>query len=339
VIKPLVGATNDGPGDAAVIRPVLTSRRGLVISCGMNPNYGEFDTYHMAACAIDEAVRNCVAVGADPTRIAILDNFCWGYTDRPETLGALVRAALACQDVAIAFGTPFISGKDSLNNEFSYDANGQRRTIKIPDTLLISAMGQIDDVSRCVTMDLKSPGNRLYQIGLTKHELAGSHYVGCMRPYSAEMHLPGTRVPQVDQKAAPRTFAAIHNAIQTGLIRSCHDLSEGGLAVAVAEMAFAGLHGAKINLAAVPHDNSIDRNQSDSDAVLLFSESATRFVVEVTPENASAFESVFTAANVPFGHLGEVTSSDRLQIATANGPTIDLPLADLKEAWQKPLRW
>ena len=121
VIKPLVGVENDGPSDAAVVRPVLDSRSRVVVSCGMNPRYGDFDPYHMAASAIDEAVRNCVAVGADPSRIAILDNFCWGYTDRPETLGSLVRAALACHDVAIAFGTPFISGKDSLNNEFSYE--------------------------------------------------------------------------------------------------------------------------------------------------------------------------------------------------------------------------
>ena len=127
VIKPLVGANNDGPSDAAVLRPVLGSRRGIVVGCGMNPHYGDFDTYHMAASAIDEAVRNCVAVGADPARIAILDNFCWGNTDRPQTLGSLVRAALACHDVAVALGTPFISGKDSLNNEFRYvDAAGQR---------------------------------------------------------------------------------------------------------------------------------------------------------------------------------------------------------------------
>ena len=119
-IKPLVGVANDGPGDAAVVRPVLDSRRGVVISCGMNPRYGDFDPYHMAASAIDEAVRNCVAVGADPARIAILDNFCWGNCDRPETLGSLVRAALACHDLSLALETPFISGKDSLNNEFSY---------------------------------------------------------------------------------------------------------------------------------------------------------------------------------------------------------------------------
>ncbi len=177
VVKPFVGAANDGPSDAAVLRPVLGSRRGIVIACGMNPRYGDFDPYHMAASAIDEAVRNCVAVGADPSRIAILDNFCWGDCERPETLGSLVRAALACHDVSIALGTPFISGKDSLNNEFSYnDAAGQRHTIAIPPSLLISAMGQVPDVSKCVTMDFKQSGNLIYIIGTTKNELGGSHY-------------------------------------------------------------------------------------------------------------------------------------------------------------------
>ncbi|HEY2414198.1 MAG TPA: phosphoribosylformylglycinamidine synthase subunit PurL [Pirellulaceae bacterium] len=342
VIKPLVGATNDGPGDAAVIRPVLNSRRGVVISCGMNPNYGEFDTYHMAACAIDEAVRNCVAVGADPERIAILDNFCWGYTDRPETLGALVRAALACRDVAIAFGTPFISGKDSLNNEFSYEAGGERRTIKIPDTLLISAIGQIDDVRHCVTMDLKSPGNRLYQIGLTKHELSGSHYVGWAVPtteQSVGTAHPTSSVPRVDLKAAPRIFHTLHKAITTNLIRSCHDLSEGGLAVALAEMAFAGSRGAKITLDNIPTDDSINRNSNDAQVALLFSESATRFLVEVAPDKVSAFENLFRAASIPFGHLGEVTTSNSLEIEGQSGAIVNLTLTVLKEAWQKPLRW
>src|SRR5262245_32381284 len=282
VIKPLVGAANDGPSDAAVLRPVLSSRRGLAIACGMNPRYGDYDTYHMAACAIDEAVRNCVAVGADPRRIAILDNFCWGYTDRPETLGALVRAALACYDVAVAYGTPFISGKDSLNNEFSYDAGGQRRTIQIPHTLLISAVGQAADVRRCVTMDLKSPGNLLYQLGATKKELGGSHFelVVQMSPTSGAALAtgPSHSVPQVDPPIAKRTFAALHEAMMQGLVRACHDPSEGGLAVAAAEMAFAGGCGARIRLGEIPHDGSVDRRKSDVDAVLLFSESASRFL-------------------------------------------------------------
>ena len=155
-IKPLVGVQNDGPGDASVVRPRIDSPRGLVISCGMNPCYGDHDTYWMAASAIDEAVRNCVAVGADPSKIAILDNFCWGTTDRPETLGSLVRSALACYDLAVELETPFISGKDSLNNEFRPE--GADEAISIPPSLLISAMGQVEDVSRCVTMDLKTPG-------------------------------------------------------------------------------------------------------------------------------------------------------------------------------------
>src|SRR5207248_276413 len=149
VIKPLVGVRDDGPGDAAVVAPVLGSWVGLAVGCGINPRYGDLDPYAMAAAAIDEAVRNVVAVGADPARVALLDNFCWGNTDRPEVLGSLVRAAEACRDVALAYGMPFISGKDSLNNEFR---TGDR-VIVIPPTLLISALGRVPDVRRCVTMD------------------------------------------------------------------------------------------------------------------------------------------------------------------------------------------
>jgi phosphoribosylformylglycinamidine synthase len=327
VIKPLVGHRNDGPGDASVIRPVLESRRGLVIGCGMNPLYGDLDTYAMAASAIDEAVRNCVAVGADPRRIAILDNFCWGNSDRPETLGSLVRAALACYDVATVLGTPFISGKDSLNNEFR--PHGAEEPISIPASLLISALGQVDDVSRSVTMDLKRPGNYLYQVGATRDELGGSHF-------ALVTGLQGGHVPAVDAQAAKRTFAAVHQAITAGLVRACHDLSEGGLAVAAAEMAFAGGLGAKISLHSVPRD--LPAGLPQADLVLLFAESNTRFLCEVAPPNAAAFEAALQG--VPLARIGEVTPGDRLEIlATAGAKAIDGAIADLKEAWQKPLRW
>jgi len=335
VIKPLVGVDNDGPGDASVLRPVLSSRRGLVISCGMNPNYGDFDTYHMAASAIDEAIRNCVAVGADPSRIAILDNFCWGYTDRPETLGSLVRAALACHDVALAYGTPFISGKDSLNNEFSYkDGDGQKRTIAIPSTLLISALGQVDDVRRCVTMDLKQVDNLLYQLGATKAELGGSHFCQ-VKGHS------GGQVPTVDTEMAKRTFTALHDAIRSGLVRSCHDLSEGGLAVAAAEMAFAGGMGAKIRLGQVPLDIPADCD-GGLDTNLLFSESNSRFLCEVSAENKEKFER--TLGDVPPAVIGDVTDTGKLEIVSAVGGetatnVVDSDIATLKEAWQEPLRW
>jgi phosphoribosylformylglycinamidine synthase len=330
VIKPLVGIANDGPSDAAVLRPVLNSRRGLVIACGMNPRYGALDTYHMAASAIDEAVRNCVAVGANPRRIAILDNFCWGYTDRPETLGSLVRAALGCQDTAVAFGTPFISGKDSLNNEFSYfDPDNNRRTISIPATLLISAMGQVKDVSKCITMDLKSAGNKLYIVGLTKDELGGSHLAKIL-------NLSGGRVPQVDVDLASGVFDSLHRAIKQGHVRSCHDLSEGGLAVALAEMAFAGGCGATIETGRVPYELS-SSSLTDRFNAILFSESNSRFICEVAPEHVAPFES--TLSEVPFAPIGEVTATDRVEILSADRAVINLDLATLKEAWQKPLRW
>ena len=336
VVKPLVGVQNDGPGDAAVLRPVLRSRRGLVIACGMNPHYGGLDTYHMAASAIDEAVRNCVAVGADPQRIAILDNFCWGTTDRPETLGSLVRAALACYDVATVLGTPFISGKDSLNNEFRPE--GADEPISIPPSLLISALGQVDDVGRCVTMDLKETGNYLYQVGITRNEMGGSHY-------ALVESLDGGRVPKVDPETAKKTFAALHQAIDAGLVRACHDLSEGGLAVAAAEMAFAGGLGARISLGSVPCDSDAGETP-----VLLFSESNTRFLVEVQADKTEALEAALSDA--PHAMIGEVMADGRLEILGLPAPipdgdpgktgsplVVEAELETLKEAWQKPLRW
>jgi phosphoribosylformylglycinamidine synthase len=326
VVKPLVGAANDGPSDAAVIRPVLSSRRGMVIACGMNPRYGDFDTYHMAASAIDEAVRNAVAVGADPSRIAILDNFCWGDCERAETLGSLVRAAMACHDVAVALGTPFVSGKDSLNNEFSYtDASGTRRTIAIPPSLLISALGQVDDVAKCVTMDLKQPGNLLYQVGETKNELGGSHF-------AFVNSLSGGQVPTVDPQRALATFVAVHRAISAGLVRACHDLSEGGLAAAAAEMAFAGGLGARIDLANVPAAN----DAADA-AARLFSESNSRFLCEVSPENQTAFEREFS--QTPFAAIGVVSADQQLIIENNGSLVLTADISDLKEAWQSPLRY
>jgi len=322
VVKPLVGAANDGPSDAAVLRPVLSSRRGLVVACGMNPCYGDLDTYWMAAGGIDEAVRNCVAVGADPARIALLDNFCWGNTDRPETLGSLVRAAIACHDAAVALGIPFISGKDSLNNEFR--PVGQQ-PISIPPTLLISALGQVDDVSRCVTMDLKEPGNLLYIVGLTKNELGGSHF-------AMVAGLTGGQVPRVDGELAKRAFAALHRAIDAGLVRACHDLSEGGLAVAAAEMAFAGGLGAEILLDRVP----CDADATDA-AIRLFSESNTRFLCEVPPSDADAFEGAL--GGLPHARIGRVTDGRTLEICDGQSVLVRAALAALKEAWQKPLSW
>jgi phosphoribosylformylglycinamidine (FGAM) synthase-like enzyme len=326
VIKPLVGMHSDGPSDAAIVRPDLRSMRGVVISCGMNPRYGDLDPYWMAASAIDEAVRNCVAVGADPARIAILDNFCWGNTEKPEVLGSLVRAALACRDVAVAWSKPFISGKDSLNNEFSYvDSAGQRQTVAIPPSLLISALGQIDDVSHAVTMDAKEAGNAIYLLGSTKNELGGSHFAKVNA-------LEGGEVPRVDVELAPKIFAALHQAISRGLVRACHDLSEGGLAVAAAEMAFAGGLGMDLDVSKLRNGGAEDA------AVSLFSESNTRFLVEVPPDQSQQFESQL--AGLPLMRLGTVTDRLRLVVREGSKSTlIDASLSELKHAWKSPLAW
>ncbi|MEX1230325.1 MAG: phosphoribosylformylglycinamidine synthase subunit PurL [Planctomycetaceae bacterium] len=327
VVKPLVGVNDDGPSDAAVVQPVLTSKRGLVISNGINPKFGDLDPYWMAASAIDEAIRNCVAVGGDPRRIAILDNFCWGNTDRPETLGSLVRAALACRDFALAFGTPFISGKDSLNNEFTYvDADGKKQTVAIPASLLISALGQIDDISQAVTMDFKEPGNLIYLIGTTYDELGGSHW--------AEIHgLTGGRIPHVRPEAATLLYRQVHEMLKNGWVRSCHDLSEGGLAVSLAESAFSGGLGAICQVADVPVSDA-----SLGDIERLFSESNTRLLLEVRLEHQQRVEE--TLSNVAHAIIGRVMSEPQLVVLGAKRQIlIDAPLDELKAAWQSPLTW
>ena len=327
VLKPLVGVRDDGPGDASVILPVRGSMRGLAISCGINPRYGRLDPYAMAGCVIDEAVRNCVAVGADPDRIALLDNFCWGNTERPETLGSLVLAAQGCHDLAFAYGTPFISGKDSLNNEYTHDG----KSLAIPPTLLISAMGQVPDVRRCVSMDLKNKGNLLLIVGQTRLELGGSHWL-------MTQGIEGGVVPKVDPALGLSIFRAVHAAMARGLIRSCHDLSEGGLAVSLAEMAFAGGLGANISLRDVPCDDS-----AAHDGALLFSESPSRFLIEVRPEDLGPLTDLFGI--VPLGQLGHVTGDSeggdpRLTVRGLDEmPVIDTAVSDLKTAWQRPLLW
>jgi len=328
VIKPLVGADQDGPGDAAVIRPVLTSRRALAISCGMNPRLGELDPYQSALHAVDEALRNCVAVGGNVERTAILDNFCWGNCNKPDRMGSLVRAAIACRDAALAYGTPFISGKDSLNNEFQA-ADGT--TIAIPPTLLISAISVIDDCSRCVTADAKEVGNFLFILGRTSGELGGSHYL-------LVEHLPsGSDVPPVDVHTSRRVMGALTSAIAAGLVRSCHDLSEGGLAVAAAEMAFAGGLGVELNLAAMPTDMRGAHSAAGNPALpvhaLLFAESAGRFLVEVAPDKYDAFGRA--VKDLPFGELGRVTDTGRIVIAAGQAKLIDMPIQQAKSAWQE----
>ena len=322
VLKPLVGVNSDGPGDAAIIRPLLDSDMGIIVSNGINPKYGDIDPYWMAASAIDEALRQIVAVGGSLRRVALLDNFCWGNPEKPERLGSLVRAAQACYDMAIAYETPFISGKDSLYNEYETE----KGSICIPPTLLISAVAVMEQVERALSMDCKKEGNLIYIVGTTYDELGGSHYYG--------IHgFIGNNVPRVDPRRGKRLMDSLSAATDKGLVRACHDLSEGGLGVAAAEMAFAGELGMAIHLANVPLGSLINR-----DDLILFSESNTRFLLEVTPEDRHQFDKMM--AGFDCAAIGNVTSDRTIKIYGLSGEQVlSTPLAELKEAWQNPLRW
>ncbi|HQZ52310.1 MAG TPA: phosphoribosylformylglycinamidine synthase subunit PurL [Thermoflexales bacterium] len=316
-VKPFVGAANHGPGDAAVLAPDPSSTLGLSLSNGICPQYGERDPYAMAWAAVDEALRNAVAVGADPDRIAILDNFCWGNPNLPDRLGSLVACAQGCHDAALAYGAPFISGKDSLNNEYT-GADGAKHAI--PGTLLISALGIVPDVHATVTMDLKQAGNALYLVGDTRDELGMSHYAGLRQGAHADAIVPQ---PVPDALARLR---ALHGAIRAGHVRACHDCSEGGFAVALAEMCLAGRLGASVNLSALQAD-------AGDDIVLLFSESACRLIVEVAPTHTAAFERAL--AGTPCARIGDVASASTLTVTGLGGAkVIDADIARLELAWR-----
>ncbi len=322
VLKPLVGATNDGPGDAAVIKPLAGSNKGIIISNGINPKYGDIDTYWMAASAIDEALRQIIAVGGTLDEVALLDNSCWGNPEKPDRLGTLVRALQACYDIASVYGTPFVSGKDSLYNEYE---TGQE-SICIPPTLLISAMGVTDDIDKVVSMDCKQSGNLIYIVGATYKELGGSHYF-------ATHGYVGNSVPKVHPEKGKQLMNALSAAMKKRLVKACHDLSEGGIGVAAAEMAFAGGLGMKIELKNVPLAENIER-----DDFILFSESNTRFLVEIAPKDKEIFEKALSG--IDFAEIGKVTKDKKLDVLGRNGKAVlTAPINELKEAWQKPLRW
>jgi phosphoribosylformylglycinamidine synthase II len=311
-LKPLQGEYA-GPNDAAVLKPLDNSFKGLVISCGMNPNYGKIDAYWMAASAIDEAVRNNIAVGG--RRIALLDNFTWGNPEKPERLGSLVRACEACYDFSVAFKAPFISGKDSLYNESPLGP--------VTPTLLITAVGIIPNIQSTTSMDLKTPGNSLYIIGDTFNELGGSEY------YRLKGFL-GASIPRVRGSKAKHTFRAIIKAIDRGLVKSCHDLSEGGLAVAAAEMAFSSGFGLELDLQKVPGKNLV-RND-----FVLFSESNSRFLIEVSEKDKGDFEDLMKGKSCVL--IGKVTKEPEFVVRGITGIiVVDASLEKLMHSWKKTL--
>ena len=324
VLKQFQGVANDGPGDAAVIKPLPDSKRGLAISCGIAPKYSDLDTYWMMAASIDEAVRNLIAVGAKLGVIAGLDNFCWPDPVQSEKtpdgeykLAQLVRCHEALYDVCVAYGIPLISGKDSMKNDYKI---GDTK-ISIPPTVLFTAAAVIEDVAKTISMDVKRPDDVVYVVGETHNEMGGSEYLALRDEI-------GATVPKIDTAKARALYTKLSDAIGHGFVASCHDCSDGGLGVALAESAFAGGFGMNLDLSAIPVPNA---------TIALFSESQSRFVVTVHPENVSAFEAALAGA--PSQRLGVVTADPVFAVRAHAGATIQTSLAGLKEAWQRPLRW
>jgi phosphoribosylformylglycinamidine synthase len=327
VVKPLCGARNDGPSDAAVIRPLLDSFEGIAVSNGIVPRYSDIDTYAMVHCAVDEAVRNAVCVGADPSFMAGLDNFCWcdpvksaGNPDGDYKLAQLVRANQALLDLCVLYGIPLISGKDSMKNDYSI---GDVR-ISIPPTLLFSLVAKVPDVRKAITMDFKESGNAVYLIGATYPELGASEY-------ALMKGIVDIEVPKVhDPKEALSCYTALHKAILEGLVRSAHDCSDGGFAVALCEMCFSGELGAQIDLSSVANDGCA------ADTELLFSESAARIVIEVTAANAGRVEKMF--AGLPLRRIGAVTRGDMVHFTgRKQKPVLSVSRIDAKAAWKSTL--
>ena len=330
-LKPLVGVRADGPGDASAVTPLLGNPRGVAVASGLNPRLGDVSPYDMATNAVDEALRNLAATGAPPFTAALLDNFSWGNASKPDRLGSLVRASEGLRDAALAYGTPFVSGKDSLNNEFQ--AGG--RTIAIPPTLLVSAFTVVPDVRRLITMDLAAAGNLLYVVGVTRPEMGGSH-LALVRGLDSLAAGPAPRVRFDESRAA---LGGVHRATAAGLVRACHDASEGGLAVAVAEMAFAGCLGADVELLHAPFEEVVEDGAAigASDDALLFAESPGRFVCEVAPADAEAFEAALGAA--AHARVGRVTDTMRVRIhGLRNWLLVDESIEALREAFTAPLR-
>lgn len=321
IIKPLVGPAGEGPSDAAVILPLLDSTRGIAIANGLATGLRD-DPYLMALAAIDECVRNLVCVGADPSRIALLDNFCWPSCDDPRNLGALVRAAEACYDGALAYRAPFISGKDSLNNQFTTQDG---KTIAIPPTLLISGIGIVPDVSRCVTMDAKESGNLLMVVGSsTTSAIGGSHF----EMLFGDSEAGPSPLPTADLNVAPRIARSVAELINNGLVSSAHDCSEGGLLVAAAEMTIASGLGLQLDLADLPAEDDPPLEHR------CFCEQPARYLLEIRGDDLAEVGS--RLHDLPGAVIGTFNSSSRLTLADDQ---LDVSVKELQAAWLGTLDW
>lgn len=325
VVKPFVGKNSDAPSDGAVLKPVYGSRKGVTVTHGICPRVGDWDTYNMAQCAVDEAFRSHIALGGDPESASVLDNFCWPDPVKSEKtpdgeykLAQLVRTCKGVNSICLDYGLPLISGKDSMKNDASM--NGKK--VSVRPTLLISLMGMIKDTEKAMTSDFKAPGDVIYILGKTTGELGGSTYE----------KMTGKNLgasPSVDSKGAFKMYSQLANAIEQGLVASCHDMSDGGLAVALAESALGGMCGCELDLAAVSGADTLD------DTRALFAESPSRFVVSVKKENAADFEKVMAGA--PCSRAGAVNNTDKVIFKRNNNTILAITCSEICDAWKREI--
>lgn len=331
VIKPMVGVERDITSDAAMIRPVLASDRGLAFSQAMLPFYSQIDAYHMTACTIDEAVRRLIAVGADPDHLGGVDNFCWPTIEYdPKTnpdgkfkAAQLVRSCRALREMCLSYEIPLLSGKDSMYVDGHLPGRyGETHKVSALESLQFSATSIISDVNQCITLDTKVAGDLIYVLGWTQNELGASEYYEMLG-------YVGCNVPQVEALSFMRLYRVLAKAIQMDLVASAHGIYRGGLGVHLALKAMAGGLGMDVDLSSVPTGDALGDDQ------LLYSESAGRFIVSIDPKNQMAFEEVFNG--YPVAMVGRVTAEPRLTIRGSEGKNIiELTVPALKKAWQKP---
>lgn len=326
VLKPLTGAFCDGPSDAGIVRPDLDSFEGVVVSHGIVPRYSNQDAYSMAACAIDEAVRNYIAAGGDPDHMAGLDNFCWPDPVESEKnpdgrfkLAQLVRANKAVYDYCTYYSIPLISGKDSMKNDYIWGSI----KISVLPTLLFSIIGKIEDVRNAVSMDFKKAGDLIYIIGITDPRMAYSEYFYLMGRESE------TEVPLPHKEINREIYFRLHNLMKKRLIKSCHDISDGGLAVSLAESSFAGGLGAEVDIKDIPATLKMRED------FLLFSETPGRFIVSIDRTSKEEFEDMMRG--IPLALIGSTTDSDELIIKYGQKVLVKDKIEALKSSFLRTL--
>ncbi len=343
VIKPFMGKKKDGPTDGGVLKPLYNSERGLTVTHGICPWYSKYDTYNMALCAVDEAIRAHVAMGGDPNYAAALDNFCWPDPVQSEEnpdgeykLAQLVRACKGLQEACLEYGLPLISGKDSMKNDTVIEG----KKLSATPTLLISLIGIVPEIHKSITTDFKKPEDIIFILGITRHELQGSFYQRVLSDkisydqYNeiSELHStivsPGS-LPKPNLKLAKKLYAALFNAIQRELVTSAHDISDGGLAVALAESALGGRLGAEIEISKIPTGEGEEKHP----AILLFSESPSRFIVTVDKQNAEKFKELFR--ELPIAEIGRVTDDKFLTIRNNGNKLIEISIEEIEKNWKQ----